>query len=81
MSSSKYASLKRSQLLVRLIEIENELLATNGRGQPRIKWGTPRDRTLRAERAQLLDEMHKRDAEIIKQWHAGLPCSQRADLR
>lgn len=78
---TKYATLKRSQLLIRLINIEAQLLSTNGRGQPRIKWGTARDRTLRTERAQLLEEMHKRDAIIIAQWHAGLPCSQRPDLR
>ena len=78
---NKYRALRRSQLLVRLLGIESELLATNGRGQPRIKWGTPRDRALRTERAQLLDEMRTRDAEILAHWRAATPARERADLR
>ena len=81
MSANKYAQLRRSQLLVRLLGIEAQLLATTAHGQPRIKWGTPRDRALRKERAELLDAMHERDAQILAHWRASLPCSQRPDLR
>ena len=81
MAASKYATLKRSQLLVRLLQLDAQLLATDSRGRPRIKWGTPRDRELRSERAKLLDEIHARDDAIVAHWRAGLTCSQRPDLR
>lgn len=71
MPSSKYALLKRSQLVIRQLQIESELLATNGQGKPRLKWGSARDRALRQERAQLLQEIADRDDAILAKWRAG----------
>lgn len=78
---NKFSTLRRSQVYVRLLDIEAQLLATTANGQPRIKWGTPRDRALRAERKQLLDDMQRRDAEIVAHWWASTPAKDRPDLR
>lgn len=78
---NKYSTLRRSQLLVRLIALDGQLLATDGRGRPRIKWGSTKDRELRRERAQVFEALAARDAEILAQWHAAVPCRERRDLR
>jgi len=78
---NKYLSLRRSQIVVRLLQLENELLARDGRGRVRVRFGSARHTELQRERSALFDALRVRDAEIIAHWHAGLPVAQRRDLR
>lgn len=65
---NKYTTLKRSQIVIAIYEHDRELLATNERGQPRIKAGSARDCTLRGERAKLLDALQIKDRELLDKW-------------
>lgn len=58
----KYDALKRSQIYIRIYELERQL--------PGLKYGSDKDRRLRAERAELLDALQKKDAELIAKWNA-----------
>jgi hypothetical protein len=69
--SHKLDALKRSQLTVRLWRVESELLATDSRGRVRIRFGSTRDRELRAERAALLAAITRKDDALLAQWRAG----------
>lgn len=68
---SRYAALRRSQIVVRLLTLERELLASDGRGRARVKPGSTRDRELRKERSALLDAIREKDDELIAKWRAG----------
>lgn len=67
----RYAALRRSQIAIRLWSIEQELLASDGRGRPRIKSGSTRDKALRVERAALFDALKDKDEAILAKWRAG----------
>jgi len=69
--ADKYALLRRSQIAIRLLALERELLATDGRGRPRIRSGSTRDGTLRKERAELFRALEQKDAAILEKWRAG----------
>jgi hypothetical protein len=75
---SRYAALRRSQLVIRLWTLERELLATDGRGRPRIRFGSKRDTELRKERAALFDALRVKDDEILAKWRAGWTYGGRA---
>lgn len=78
---NKYLKLRRSQIQIALLNAESQLLATDGRGRVRIKSGSARDRELRKERAELLDALRVRDAEIIDQWKRAVLYRNRSDVR
>lgn len=69
-AGAKYAALKRSQIIIRLLTVERRLLATSGNGRPSIKPGAM-DRDLRKERAALFGALHAKDEEILAKWRAG----------
>lgn len=60
--SGKYDRLRRSQLVIAIHAIEQQL--------PALKYGSEKDRRLRAERSELFEALQKRDAEIIERWRA-----------
>lgn len=78
---NKYLRLRRSQIQIALLNVENELLATDGRGRCRVRSGSKRDSELRKNRAELLDALRVRDAEIIDQWKRSVLYRNRTDAR
>ena len=75
---NRYAALRRSQIVVRLLELERELLASDGRGRARVKPGSDRDRKLRGERVALFDALREKDDELCAKWRAGWTYGGRA---
>lgn len=58
----KYDALKRSQIIIRVYAIDCALL--------HAKYGSDKDRKLRADRRELLEALQKKDAELIAKWNA-----------
>lgn len=62
----KFDALRRSQIYSRIYAVEKLL--------PGLKYGSDKDRRLRAERAELLEALQKKDAELIDKWNkSGYP--------
>jgi len=74
---SRWALLRRSQLCAAIYSCERELLALGPAGRLCVKPGSKRDSELRRRRAELLDALRNKDAEILAKWERGFIYGQK----